>query len=76
MVKYTWTIVPLHLFNFGMLRTQRFTENSPKGTQSPLKREKKKDLLPIGSWGKRKKLPQVIKTEFLLSISIQYQAEK
>ena len=51
MVKYTWTIVPLYLFNFGRLRTQRFTENSPKGTGSPLKR-KKKCLFPIGSWEK------------------------
>ena len=42
MVKYTWTIVPLYLFNFGRLRTQRFTENSPKGTGSPLKRKKKR----------------------------------
>ena len=41
-VKYTWIIVPLYLFNFGRLRTQRFTENSPKGTGSPLKRKKKR----------------------------------
>ena len=55
-VKYTWTIVPLHLFNFGMLRTQRFTENSPKGTQSPLKREKKR-FTSYRQLGKKKKTP-------------------